>query len=155
MNKILFLFLFVLFFLPGKGQRNSPEVEAQFNSLDWLNGIWARTNTAPGSTATEKWAIDAPYEFSGFGVTMKGKDTIFIEKIRIIIKDNRLYYVADIRENKAPVNFKFTKITSTGFVCENPDHDFPKKIEYRWNEPNLTVIISGNGKSRDYLFTRR
>jgi hypothetical protein len=39
--------------------------------------------------------------------------------------------VSDVPEDKQPVYFAITEITETGFTCENPQHDFPKKIMYR------------------------
>ena len=86
---------------------------------------------------------------------MKGTDTVFLEKIQIIAKDGELYYVADVKENEAPVPFKITSQTQEGFICENPNHDFPKKIEYKLNGLNLTVVISAGSKSQEYLFVRQ
>ena len=79
---------------------------------------------------------------------------VFLEKIQIVSKNGNIYYVADVKENKAPVYFKFTSLTPDGFVCENPEHDFPKRIEYRLTGSTLTVIISAGAKSQNYLFTR-
>lgn len=154
MTRVL-LCMLLLYIAPVHAQKYSPEIEAQFNSLRWLEGTWERTNVKPGMKANEKWHVDAPYELKGSGVTMKGQDTVFLEKIQIIIKGNSIYYVADVKENKEPVYFKFTALTPNGFVCENPEHDFPKRIEYRLNDSNLTVIISGGNKSQNYLFARQ
>jgi hypothetical protein len=51
-----------------------------------------------------------------------------MEMITVLIRDDAIYYVADVPQNQQPVYFKFTEITESGFACENPDHDFPKKI---------------------------
>jgi hypothetical protein len=155
MNKVHFTSLLLLILNTGYSQNNSPEIETQFRSLRWLVGNWERMNVRQGQTASEKWQNIAPNELKGLGVTMKENDTMFLERIQIRIKDNKIYYVADVRENKDPIFFEFTSITRTGFVCENPEHDFPKKIEYSLNGTNLTVVISGNGKSQNYLFVRR
>ena len=104
--------------------------------------------------ANEEWYVVSPSELKGIGVTMKGQDTVFLEKIQIVSKNGNIYYVADVKENKAPVYFKFTSLTPDGFVCENPEHDFPKRIEYRLTGSTLTVIISAGAKSQNYLFTR-
>ena len=149
------LCLLVFYITPVNAQKNSPETETQFKSLKWLEGTWERTNLKPGMKAYEKWNPGVYHELRGTGVTMKGEDTVFLEKIQIIVKGNSIYYVADVKENKEPVYFKFTALTSSGFVCENPEHDFPKKIEYLLNGPNLTVVISAGNKSQNYLFTRK
>lgn len=155
MHKILLIILLLAATGSLEAQKNSPEIEARFKTLKWLEGNWEGTNRKPGLTANEKWHIEAPYELRGFGVTMKGPDTIFLEKIQIIIRTGDLYYVAEVKENGEPVYFKFTSLTTNGFVCENPLHDFPKKIEYSLIGSNLTVVISGDGKSQSYLFARR
>ena len=155
MARILLLTPFIFFVSSIAAQKYSPEIETQFRSLKWLESNWERTNIKPGTKAIEKWHAGAPYELRGLGVTIKGQDTVFLEKIIIIIKEGNIYYVADVKENKEPVYFKFTSVSSTGFVCENPQHDFPKKIEYRLIDSTLTVIISAGNKSQEYLFVRR
>jgi hypothetical protein len=40
------------------------------------------------------------------------------------------------------------------FVCENPEHDFPKKIDYTLSDGKMTARISGNGRSFDFIFSR-
>ena len=148
--------LFILLCCVGSvnAQKSSRGSAAQFKSLKWLEGTWERTNVKPGIMASEEWYVVSENELKGFGITMKGKDTAFAEKIQILIKDDHIYYVADVKENKAPVYFKFTSLTPDGFVCENPEHDFPKRIEYRLTGSTLTVIISAGAKSQNYLFTR-
>ena len=85
---------------------------------------------------------------------MKGTDTVFVEKLQLIIKEDNIYYVSDVPENPKPVSFKLTEITESGFVFENLSHDFPKKISYQQNGKLLKATISGDGKSIDYFFLR-
>ncbi|WP_315820030.1 hypothetical protein [Paraflavitalea speifideaquila] len=63
--------------------------------------------------------------------------------------------MADVPQNKEPVYFKLTAITKDGFTCENPNHDFPKKIDYKLDGNKLRATISGDGKAIDYLFERQ
>ncbi|MBK8292065.1 MAG: hypothetical protein IPK96_15180 [Flammeovirgaceae bacterium] len=126
------------------------------NQLSWLEGTWNRTNIKAGKSAHERWVRTGKGELMGWGVsmTMTGSDTTFVEKLKIIYKDNAFYYVADVPENKDLTYFKFTELTTTGFVCEDPAHDFPKKISYQVEGNKLKAIISGNGKSIEYLFEK-
>ena len=62
-------------------------------------------------------------------------------------------YTKDL--NQKPVYFKLTEITDIGFVCENQEHDFPKKIAYQLDGKKLKAQISGNGKVIDYLFEKK
>ncbi|HEY5822722.1 MAG TPA: DUF6265 family protein [Cyclobacteriaceae bacterium] len=128
--------------------------EKDFSKLSWLEGSWKRTNAKPGRTASENWKKGNSNEWIGIGVSLKEQDTSFVEKLKILVKDNAIYYVADVAENKGPVYFKFTELTSDGFVCENPDHDFPRKISYKKEGNNLKATTSGDGKSIDFLFVR-
>lgn len=134
----------------------SPETASNFKKLEWVVGTWNSTNISkPGRSSHEVWKKVAEHELHGLGVTMQGQDTVFLEKISILVKDNTIYYVADVPENKGLVYFKFTEITESGFVCENPQHDFPTKISYQVQGADLKAQISGNGKSVDYLFKKK
>lgn len=136
------------------GQQISKETSTNFKKLNWLVGAWTLTNARAGQSGYERWWKSSPFELRGYGVTMKGRDTVFMEKLRILVWEDNLYYVADVHENEKTVYFKFTEIGNRGFVCENPDHDFPKKIAYRLAGDKLNATISGNGKSTDYLFIK-
>jgi len=150
MKTILVLFLLLLATLAHSQQA------ADFSKVEWLIGTWNRTHvTKPGKTSHERWIKTGENELNGFGVTMQGADTTFLERITILVKDNTLYYAADVHENKSLVYFKVVEISSTGFVCENPEHDFPKKISYQVEGAKLKAQISGNGKAIDYYFERK
>jgi hypothetical protein len=86
---------------------------------------------------------------------LKGTDTVFTEKLQLIIKDNSVFYVADVPGNNGLVYFKLTTVTDTSFVCENPAHDFPKKIAYTLTRGKLNATVSGNGKAIDYVFVKQ
>ena len=128
---------------------------SHIEDLGWLVGSWKRTNNKPGQSANERWSIDPDIGLRGLGVTMKGNDTLFIEKMRIVSGDNdALYFVADVIENPKPVYFRIIAIHQNDFTCENPEHDFPKRIVYRRKMKHLTVTISGGSKSIDYEFEK-
>ncbi len=125
-----------------------------FQKLRWLEGTWTRTNAKPGRSGHERWIKLSETEMQGWGVSMKGNDTSFVEKIKVVMKEGNIYYVADVPENKEPLYFKLIDITDNGFTCENPQHDFPKRIEYRLEGTKLKATISANDRSIEYLFER-
>lgn len=128
---------------------------SHIEDLGWLVGSWKRTNNKAGQSGNERWIIDPEIGLRGYGVTLKGRDTLFIEKMRIVPGDNNaLYFVADVIENPKPVYFRITAIHQNDFTCVNPEHDFPKNITYRKKLKNLDVILSGNGKIVEYNFVR-
>jgi hypothetical protein len=153
--KSVFTLSFLIIATIGFSQKITSETSANFKKLEWLVGTWNRTNVKSGKAGYENWKKPSEFELRGMGVSMQGKDTTFVEKITILIKDNNIYYVADVRENEKPVYFKLTDISNTGFVCENPEHDFPKKISYQLQGIDLKAQISGDGKSMDYLFKKQ
>ncbi|MBC9910146.1 DUF6265 family protein [Chitinophaga varians] len=109
----------------------------------------------PDRSGLERWERLSPSSLKGIGVTMKGKDTLFVEGLQLQTKENALYYVADVAENKGLVWFKITAIDAEGFTCEDPEHDFPKKIVYARTGDQLKVTISGDGKSIDFFFEKK
>ena len=101
------------------------------------------------------WKKTSDQEFVGKGINLRGVDTTFVEKLKIISKDNKIFYVADVPENKEPVLFEVTSIKQNAVTFENPKHDFPKKITYELTGMKLKATISGDGKAIDYWFERR
>ena len=136
--------------------QNKDGIKAEFEKLYWLNGVWNQTNiTKPGKALVEQWSKSGDYEMKGQATTTQNGDTVYVERITLLIKDNSIYYVADVPQNKQPVYFKLTSIAANGLVCENPEHDFPKKITYALTGSQLKATISGNGKSFDYLYVKK
>jgi hypothetical protein len=136
-------------------QSSVAQVGPDLKKLSWLEGKWERTNTKPGKKGFEIWTKVSATEWNGKGVSLTGTDTTFVEKLKLIVKDGTPYYVADVPENQKEVLFKFTALTENSFICENPQHDFPKKISYQKDGDKLKAVISGDGKSIEYLFVKR
>ncbi|QKJ30959.1 hypothetical protein HQ865_14770 [Mucilaginibacter mali] len=151
MKKLFVIIAALLFTSQVYSQQNTSK---EFEKLKWLCGTWKRSNSKPGQSGTETWVATSPAKLTGKGVTMRGTDTAFVEKLSIVIKGGDIFYVADVSGNPEPVYFKMTTITADGFVCENPEHDFPKKIAYQLIGSRINASISGNGKNIAYNFER-
>ena len=149
MRKLILLAI-ILFSL-----KTNAQADTAFAKLQWLVGEWTLTNPKPGKSGLEKWIANSPTELQGWGITMKGNDTAFVEKTKLVIISNLIYYVADVPGNKEPVYFKLTSINDNEFIVENAAHDFPKKITYTRDGSKLKATISGDGKSIDYFFERK
>ena len=132
------------------GQPTAKDIE----KLAWLEGNWQRTNAKPGRSGVEQWKKLSATEWLGKGISLRGVDTVFVEKLKIVAKDNALFYVADVPQNKTEVYFQITTLTEKGFVCENEHHDFPKKMEYEYNGSVLKATISGNGQAMEFIFKK-
>lgn len=132
----------------------NAQTKKDFSKLHWLNGAWKSTDNKPGQTGIETWRKNSATEMTGLGVTLKGKDTLFVENLQLIVKDNAIYYMARLGKNKTAVPFKLTQITATSFICENPTHDFPKKISYQLVGNHIRASISGDGKREEFEFVK-
>lgn len=126
----------------------------KFKKLEWLTGKWIRTNSSAGQSGYETWNKVSDLKLSGKGITLKGKEVVFTEHLELIVKGNDIFYVVTVSGEKMPVYFKLTAIDANGFSCENPEHDFPKKITYSRSGNQVKAVISGDGKSVDYIFVR-
>ncbi len=127
---------------------------SQIDQVNWILGTWVNPNNNESRQAFEIWKKVSDTKFEGIGYTLKNGDTTFVERLEILEKDGDLFYIADVADNKAPVFFKFTTITDTLFICENPIHDFPKEIAYRRDGNNLYAHISDGRRKVDFSFKR-
>jgi len=146
------LFLLITIFFLATTSYGQETAAQKFKKLSWLSGKWIRTNAKKGESGFETWAKTADNKLVGKGVTLKGKETIFVEHLEFIIRDNEIYYTVMLTGEKEPVYFKLTALTNNSFACENPQHDFPKKIAYKKTGDKVKAVISGGGQSIDYDF---
>jgi len=103
----------IVVLLLSSGAHAQSVSKEDFPSLSWLEGKWTRLNMKiPGRTATEQWKKVSDHEFIGMGITLQGNDTVFVEKLKIMVDGNEIHYVADIPENPEPVHF----------MCSLPSH---------------------------------
>lgn len=153
-SKPLFLALAGMCLLVAASMPKAEKTQS-IEDVHWLLGEWQRTNARPGTTAYEFWEKSSENLLTGIGFSLKEKDTTFVERLKIELKDGILYYVADVQENASPVYFKFTQLTENGFVSENPEHDFPKMISYDLKDGQMTAIISDGGdKKMGFVFKK-
>jgi hypothetical protein len=134
---------------------NAQETNKEkFKKLEWLTAKWIRTNSNAGYSGYETWRKVSNLKLSGKGVTLKGNEVVFTENLELIVKGSDIFYVVTLAGEKKPIYFKLTALNDNGFTCENPEHDFPTKITYKRSGNKVKAVISGNGKSVDYIFVR-
>jgi hypothetical protein len=116
----------------------------------FLLGEWNRINDTDSLKTYETWQNN----FSGIGLTLKGKDTTFFEKMTILEKNNFLFLeISGV--NETPTRFTFTSQTDTSFVCENPKNKFPKKIKYSLDNKQLKAVVSNANFNIEFIFEKR
>ena len=113
----IFLYLFLIYSSPEKG------------GFDWLVGTWEGVNNTENEQSFEVWEKLGKDTYKGIGYSLEDGDTVFMEKLSIENINGVPHYTADVAENEKPVHFEMIKVSNSGFICANPDHDFPKQIE--------------------------
>ncbi len=151
-KKLLLMLAVLLVANTGNAQESNPQ---KFKKLAWLVGTWDRTNAGAGKSGYENWSKVSDVKLVGKGVSLEGKKIVFVENLAFIAKGSDLFYTVVVTGEKKPVYFKLTALSNNGFTCENPKHDFPKKITYQRNGNTAKAVISGNGQSIDYVFVLR
>jgi hypothetical protein len=123
---------------------------AQQEEFSWLVGTWQEVD----KSNFEVWTLVGQELLAeSYELQVDGTKKIS-EKIRLIKKMNAFFYVPDVPHNKKPVEFKITSFNTTGFVAENPQHDFPKKITYQLDGIKMTATISDDSKTYSYFFQK-
>lgn len=122
---------------------------------EWLIGTWE--NKTQRGSIYETWTKSGQNEFSGKSYSVKDKDTIVFENIRLLQEKNGLYYIPTVKNQNdgLPVRFVAKTISKNQLVFENPQHDFPQIIAYtKITSDSLIAEISGrkNGQNRKQTF---
>ncbi|MDG2331077.1 MAG: DUF6265 family protein [Flavobacteriales bacterium] len=118
-------------------------------NLSWLEGNWKDSMTWAHlqSQIIEIWRIEDSIIF-GTGLQIKNiNDTITAEKIRIDLKQNPVYFIAEVAGNNTPQTFRYQlKSFGVDSVCfENKALQFPQTITYKKsNERAIRATVSGN-----------
>lgn len=158
MKRIFYTVLFSILLLAGcsEGKKEKPQTVGLFS---WLNGSWAM-NSDDG-IVTEKWKNIGDSLMEGSSDFIKGDSVIPFETIRLFKRGIDFYYEAKAagQNDEQPVEFKLSSFSDSGFVAENPQHDFPKRITYRRvNKDSIHAFVDGGpampDKRSDFYYSR-
>ncbi|KAB2810171.1 DUF6265 family protein [Phaeocystidibacter luteus] len=118
------------------------------NSNKSLDGCWLRDD----DKTMECWTSIGD-SLIGKGMAIRGHgDTLVFEELLIINENGSRVYIADVAENEEPVRFTET----SDFVFENPEHDFPKRIEYVFlSSDQIEVHVGGDEEEFVWRYTRK
>ncbi|UDQ52929.1 MULTISPECIES: DUF6265 family protein [Chryseobacterium] len=128
---------------------------SDIQKAEWLIGTWE--NKTQRGSIYETWTKAGNNEFSGKSYSVKGKDTIVFENIRLVQENKKLFYIPTVKNQNEglPVRFAAKTISENQLVFENPQHDFPQIIAYtKITSDSLIAEISGiiNGQKRKQTF---
>lgn len=155
MKKIIFAgaFIFCL------SAFNFTDNNKAFKRLHTLEGTW-KMLTKRGAICEEWKKTDKNY-LQNRGYIIKGADTIINERVALTNTKDGIFYTSTVEDqnNKQPIAFKMTRAENDIFVFENPGHDFPKRIVYRFvNNDSLHAFIDDGteaGKKQNFYYNRQ
>jgi len=121
-----------------------------FKKLYKLEGTW-KMNTKRGAIC-EEWKKMNKNHLQSRGYMIKGSDTVVNERVALTKTKEGVFYTSTVEDqnNKQPIAFKMTKVENNLFVFENPQHDFPKRIVYKFiTADSLHAFVDdGNDESK-------
>ena len=125
------------------------------NGLEWLLGDWI---SVQGQTITrESWQKVSEQTFEGMGSVQSesARETVNQESLRILEMNGEIFYLAKVGHNPYPVAFKMTEVTDSLVVFQNPEHDFPTRIQYQGTgKDQVTVSVSNDKRSFTIIFNK-
>lgn len=147
--------------LACKEQKEKEQQPASgITRFQWLAGKWEMKDKE--GIITEEWALQGDSLLTGRSDLVKGDSIIPFETIRLFIKGSQYYYEARAagQNNELPVAFQLTSSSDSGFVAENPQHDFPKRITYRlYGKDSIHAFVDGGtanpDRRADFYYTRK
>jgi hypothetical protein len=116
---------------------------AQTDGIDWIQGDWC--GGADNERIEEHWLSSHGGLRLGLGRTLKGSRTSSFEFLRIDVVDGVATYIGQ-PQGAPPTAFKRTAGGENWVRFENPQHDFPRRIEYRRTGNALYAEIAGPGE---------
>lgn len=112
--------------------------------LDWIGGHWC---TELGEeTVEEVWLPPHGGVAIGLSRTRTGERTTAFEYLRIVEVDGVPSYIAQ-PGGRPPTTFTRTASGDNWIRFENPEHDFPQRIEYRRDGDALRAETAGPGEN--------
>jgi hypothetical protein len=142
--KFMFCLTFILLALTVSATDLAP--------FERLSGCWE--NRDSNQIYEEQWMKPAGEVMLGMSRTLRNGKAVTFEFIQIQTRANGTFYIASpSRQEKT--EFKLTSFENNIAIFENPDHDFPQKVVYKFTgEDSLEAWIEGtnNGKSSKIEF---
>lgn len=136
------------------------EPERKVKPFRWLEGTWFMK--VKRGTIIETWQKNNDSSLLGSSkmITLSGGERV-LENLELTHVSGVYYYISAVngQNNNQPVRFRITSHSENGFVAENPEHDFPKRITYQLiNKDSIHAFIDGGSqqpdKKSDFYYSR-
>ena len=155
MKQLAFLFVVFSHFACQPRVKQSKIFDGKYSQLhktEWLIGNWQRISKE--GILIEAWTQLNDSTYSGRSFFISNGDTLSSELISLEQRKGKLYYIPTVSDqnNRKSVIFTMTGLTDSSATFENPEHDFPQKIVYRFQKPDsliaeVSAIVSEPKKS--------
>ncbi|MCB9472784.1 MAG: hypothetical protein H6678_03125 [Candidatus Delongbacteria bacterium] len=120
------------------------------DSLSWMLGNWV---TPEGKSAThESWVQHSADTWEGVGYSedrSSGERTQG-ESLRLVSMGGEIFYIAKVAHNDYPTAFKLVECGPDRALFTNPEHDFPKALEYRLLEGGHLDVLVSDGAEKGF-----
>ena len=131
--------------------------ESPVDKLRWLEGSWKQATVKNNRSSTESWEYDAG-ELKGVGISRYGADgvydTLLMEKLRIIVRDQELFYESSLPLKDATI-YRLTDSGEDFWTFSNPQASFPKTITYQKTKNGFSSIVGDGTRSVQLDFIRQ
>lgn len=123
-----------------------------FIKLYFLEGEWVMPYKE--GELVEKWNKKSDKILDGETFYFKENQKLSLENITLRLKDARIFYTANVKDNNEsePVPFTLIEIDKNKFIFQNKEHDFPQRIIYEIKSYNeFTATVEGetdNGEKK-------
>lgn len=160
-KQIIYTLLVVFLFSCNSNNPNTAGNDSKTLS-SWIQGKFIYMDEGAGIYYEEWTKIDSStYKGSGFYLTNDLIDTLFSMKMKMLISKNKTTLIYDVKEKgeKKELEFVLTSKENSTYVFENPFHDFPSIMQYKFY-PDSTIEVTERGfvdnkeKVRDYKIKR-
>lgn len=138
------------------GEQPAGADERQLTSLAWLEGYW-RADAGP-RIVFERWQrVAGGLEGAGAMADAPDGQPQTYEQMRLTLNGDQLQFIVTGAGNEEPVAFTLTHAGDSRWRFENPEHDFPRRIDYiKISDQRFRAEVSdgsgpeGNGFTLDF-----
>lgn len=136
MKKLSTVLFFVMLTVPAFSQASLPY---------FLEGTWKMENRE----LYEVWETPKNGQMNGYSYRIREGEEVITEYLEIKYRENDLIYTATVlNQNEGRgIDFVLNRPDSLTWSFENPDHDFPKVIQYqKRSDVEIYVRVSDGGE---------
>jgi hypothetical protein len=123
--------------------------------VKFFEGLWK----VDGKEQFESWKPAADGALAGEGYRIRNGARVVTETLEMKKVDGVLSYLATVpgQNDGRAVAFRMTSCGDSGFVFENPAHDFPQKLIYRSTGKGKmeAEVLGGDGRGFKLAFSRQ